>query len=209
MADEISGSPAEASAAEASSAVLPSGSTAASIGTFFPWWLLLLQGIIALILGIYLLAYPAQTLMVIITFLGAYWLVSGFFNLISIGWDRSNWGWKIVLGILGVIAGLAILAYPIYSTLLVPYLFTVMVGFLGLVYGGVALLGGLTGKGWGVGILGVLSIIFGCLILAEPVAATIAVPFVFGIFGVIFGFAAIVGSFMVRSAQKAGTPATA
>jgi uncharacterized membrane protein HdeD (DUF308 family) len=146
---------------------------------------------------------------VVITFLGAYWLVSGFFNLISIGWDRTNVGWKIVLGILGILAGLAILAYPIYSTLLVPYLFTVMVGFLALIYGGVALLGGLTGKGWGVGILGILSIIFGCLILAEPVAATLAVPFVFGIFGVIFGFAAIVGSFMVRSAQKSGTPGTA
>lgn len=203
MADEIT----ETSAAEASSAVLPSESTAAKIGTFLPWWVLLLQGVIAVLLGVYLLAYPAQTLMVVITFLGAYWLVSGFFNLVSIAWDRTDMGWKIVLGILGIIAGLAILAYPLYSTLLVPYLFTVMVGFLGLIYGGIALLGGLTGKGWGVALLGVLSIIFGCLILAEPVAATIAVPLVFGIFGVVFGFAAIVGSFMVRSAQKAGTTA--
>lgn len=203
MADEIT----ETSAAEASSAVLPSESTAAKIGTSLPWWVLLLQGVIAVLLGVYLLAYPAQTLMVVITFLGAYWLVSGFFNLISIAWDRTDMGWKIVLGILGIIAGLAILAYPLYSTLLVPYLFTVMVGFLGLIYGGIALLGGLTGKGWGVALLGVLSIIFGCLILAEPVAATIAVPLVFGIFGVVFGFAAIVGSFMVRSAQTAGTTA--
>lgn len=203
MADEIT----ETSAAEASSAVLPSESTAAKIGTSLPWWVLLLQGVIAVLLGVYLLAYPAQTLMVVITFLGAYWLVSGFFNLVSIAWDRTDMGWKIVLGILGIIAGLAILAYPLYSTLLVPYLFTVMVGFLGLIYGGIALLGGLTGKGWGVALLGVLSIIFGCLILAEPVAATIAVPLVFGIFGVVFGFAAIVGSFMVRSAQTAGTTA--
>ena len=77
-----------------------------------------------------------------------------------------------------------------------------MVGFLGLFYGIVALIGAFTGKGWGVGILGLLSIIFGGLILAEPVAATIAVPFVFGLIGIVFGFAAIVGAFMVRSAEK-------
>jgi uncharacterized membrane protein HdeD (DUF308 family) len=180
---------------------------AGMMGTFFPWWLLLLQGILALLIGIALLASPGRTMMVIITFLGAYWLVSGFFSLIALFWDRSNMLWKIVLGIIGIIAGAAILAYPIYSTFMVPYVFTIMVGFLGLFYGAVALIGAFTGKGWGVGILGVLSIIFGCLILAEPYAATIAVPFVFGIIGIVFGFAAIVGSFMVRSAQKAETPA--
>ena len=177
-----------------------------SMGTFFPWWVLLLQGIIALLLGIALLASPGKTMLVIITFLGAYWLVSGFFNLASIFWDREHMIWKIILGILGIVAGLAILAYPLYSTLLVPYLFTVMVGFLGLFYGSVALIGAFTGKGWGVGILGILSIIFGCLILAEPFAATLAVPFVFGLIGIVFGFAAIVGSFMVRSAEKSATP---
>jgi uncharacterized membrane protein HdeD (DUF308 family) len=172
------------------------------MGTFFPWWVLLLQGLIAVLLGIALLAYPVRTMLVIITFLGVYWLVSGFFNLASIFWDRENFGWKIVLGILGIVAGLAILAYPLYSTFLVPYVFTVMVGFLGLFYGAVAVIGAFTGKGWGVGVLGVLSIIFGGLILAEPYAATIAVPFVFGLAGILFGFAAIVGSLMVRSAQK-------
>ena len=178
-----------------------------SMGTFFPWWVLLLQGIIALLLGIALLASPGKTMMVIITFLGAYWLVSGIFSLVSIFWDRNNMLWKIILGIIGIIAGGAILGYPIYSTFMVPYVFTIMVGFLGLFYGAVALIGAFTGKGWGIGILGLLSIIFGCLILAEPFAATIAVPFVFGVIGIVFGFAAIVGSFMVRSAQKEETTA--
>lgn len=174
------------------------------MGSFFPWWLLLLQGIIALILGIYLLAYPLQTLMVLIVFLGAYWLVSGIFTLVAAAVESSDRGMKILLGILGIILGCLILAYPFYSTFLVPYIFTVMVGVFALIYGFIAVWGAFTGKGWGVGILGILSIIFGLLILANPIASTIAVPFVFGIFGVVFGFAAIVGSFMLRSVQKAG-----
>jgi uncharacterized membrane protein HdeD (DUF308 family) len=173
------------------------------MGTFFPWWLLLLQGIIALILGIFLLVYPLQTLMVMIVFLGAYWFVSGIFTLVSLGANKEHMGMKIVLGFLGIILGLLILAYPLYSTFIVPFVFVIMIGVIALIYGFIALIGGFTGRGWGIGILGLLSIIFGILILANPYAATIAVPFVFGIFGVIFGFIAIIGSFMVRSAQKA------
>lgn len=183
------------------------GEVPSVMGTFFPWWLLLLQGIIALILGIFLLTSPAQTLMVIVTFLGAYWFVSGIFTLISIFTDRTHIVWKIILGILSIIIGSAILSYPLYSTLVVPYVFTVMVGFLALFYGVLAIYGAITGKGWGVGILGILSILFGALILAEPVASTIAVPFVFGLIGIVFGFAAIVGSIMLRSAQKTEMPA--
>jgi len=173
------------------------------MGDFFPWWLLLLQGIIAVILGAYLLAYPLQTLMVIIVFLGAYWLVSGIFTLVSIAVDKTHMGMKILLGVLGIILGILILAYPYYSTLVVPFIFTIMVGIIALIYGFIALWGAFTGKGWGVGILGILSIIFGLIILANPIASTIAVPFVFGIFGIVFGFTAIAGSFMLRSAQKA------
>jgi uncharacterized membrane protein HdeD (DUF308 family) len=173
------------------------------MGTFFPWWLLLIQGIIALILGSFLITYPIRTLYVIIWFLGFYWLISGFVTLFGAFADSNARGMKILLGILGIILGCLILAYPVYSTFVVPLVFTIMVGVFALIYGCIALYGGFTGKGWGVGILGILSIIFGLLILANPYASTIAVPFVFGIFGIVFGFAAIVGSFFLRSAQKA------
>lgn len=173
------------------------------MGTFIPWWLLLVQGIIALILGIALLSYPVETLMVIIVFLGAYWCASAIFTLFSLAVDKSHWGMKLVLGILGLILGILILAYPLYSTFVVPYIFVIIVGVLAMFYGFIALYGAFTGKGWGIGLLGLLSIIFGLIILANPIASTIAVPFVFGMLGIVFGLAAIIGSFMLRSAQKA------
>ncbi len=173
-------------------------------GGFFPWWLLLLQGLIAVILGIFLLTYPLETLMVFIVFLGAYWFVSGIFTLVSIGADKEHTGMKVVLGILGIILGLLILAYPLYGTLIVPFVFVIMVGVIAVIYGFIGIYNAFTGKGWGVGILGLLSIIFGLIILSHPFISTLAVPFVFGILGIIFGFVAIIGSFMLRSAQKTG-----
>jgi uncharacterized membrane protein HdeD (DUF308 family) len=171
-------------------------------GGFYPWWVLLIQGIIALILGIFFLTSPGMTLLVLITFLGAYWFVSGIFTLFSAAGDEANRGMKILLGILGIILGLAILAYPFYSAFIVPFIFIIMVGVWALVIGGIHLYQGLTGGGWGVGLIGLLSVIFAFLILFNPYLATLALPFVLGIFGIIFGFAAIIGAFMVRSQQK-------
>jgi uncharacterized membrane protein HdeD (DUF308 family) len=170
------------------------------MGTFFPWWLLLLQGLIALIIGIFLLVYPLITLVILFIFLGAYWFVSGIFTLVSIGADKSHTGLKIVLGILGILLGLLFLTFPLYGAIIGTFVFVIIVGVWALVYGFIALYGAFTGNGWGVGILGILSIIFGIIILANPLYSTLAVPFVFGVLGIIFGFAAIIGSFMLRSA---------
>ena len=43
----------------------------------------------------------------------------------------------------------------------------------------------------------------GLILLIQPYIATLALPFVLGVLGIVFGFAAIVGSFMIRSGQKA------
>ena len=78
----------------------------------YPWWIILVLGIAALILGMAFLAWPYLTLMMVVTFVGAYWFITGIFSLVSLSTDRSNMGWKILIGILGIIAGIVILMYP-------------------------------------------------------------------------------------------------
>ena len=173
----------------------------------FPWWLVLIHGIVTLLLGILFLAYPLGTLFVLVTLLGAYWFVSGIFGLVSLAHDRTNLGWKLVFGILGLIAGIAILAYPLYSTIIVPTIFVIFVGFWGMVMGFTGLFAAFRGGGWGAGITGAILIIFGFLVLLHPVITAVLLPFVLGIFGIIGGIAAIVTAFMLKSrtADTAGT----
>jgi uncharacterized membrane protein HdeD (DUF308 family) len=173
----------------------------------FPWWLVLIQGIITLILGIFFLTYPYGTLLVLVTFLGAYWFISGLIGLFSLAVDKTNAGWKIVFGILGVIAGIAILAYPYYSALVVPYIFIIFVGVWGLIMGFVSLFAAFKGGGWGAGIIGVLLIIFGCIILANPLVTTLILPFVLGVFGIIGGIIAIIGSIYLKGHPMEVKPA--
>jgi uncharacterized membrane protein HdeD (DUF308 family) len=156
-----------------------------------------------LIVGCLFLAYPLNALMASIVFLGVYWFIGGIFTLFAAFMEPTDRGWRILIAIISIIAGLAILAYPIYSFLLLPALFVIFVGFWALIVGGVKIWQGFAGKDWGAVILGIISLIFGFLILGSPYIAAALIPWIFGGFAVVGGIAAIVVSFMIRGEQKA------
>ena len=177
--------------------------TATQEGPAVPWWLVLLEGIALVILGLLLLTNPGMTTFVLIQFLGIYWLVRGIFLIVSMFIDHRQWGWKLFSGILGIIAGIIILQHPLWSAILVPATLVWLLGFFGIVMGCISLFQAFKGAGWGVGVLGVLSIIFGLYLLANTLISTLSLPWVVGIFALIGGVIAIWNSFKVRSVQKA------
>ena len=85
-----------------------------------PWWLVLLEGIAAVIVGLLLLTNTGATLAILIQVLGLYWIIKGVLALVSLFVDRSMWGWKLFVGILSIIAGVIVLDNPLWSTILVP-----------------------------------------------------------------------------------------
>lgn len=168
--------------------------------TPFPWWIILIQGIVAFILGLFFLFTPFETLFVVVTFIGAYWFISGIFNLIGLAADRSNMGWKIFAGVIGIIAGILILGYPLMATLLLPALFITIIAFLGIILGFIQIFQAFSTKDWGCGLIGILALIIGLLILAKPLVAFEVLPFVLGILGVMFGVAAMIMGFRLKNA---------
>ena len=177
--------------------------TASKEAPMVPWWLALLEGIALVILGLLLLTNPAATTVVLIQFLGIYWLVKGIFELVSMFIDHRQWGWKLFSGILGIIAGIIILQHPLWSALLVPATLVWLLGFFGVIMGCISIFRAFKGAGWGVGILGVLSIIFGLYLLANTFVSTLSLPWVVGLFALVGGAVAIWNSFKVRGLQKA------
>jgi uncharacterized membrane protein HdeD (DUF308 family) len=168
-----------------------------------PWWLVLLEGIALVILGLLLLTNPAMTTLVLIQFLGIYWLIKGIFEIVSMFIDHRQWGWKLFSGILGIIAGIVILQHPLWSAILVPATLVWLLGFFGIIMGAISIFQAFKGAGWGVGILGVLSIIFGLYLLANTLISTLSLPWVVGLFAIVGGVVAIWNSFKVRGLQKA------
>ena len=120
-----------------------------------------MEGIAAIILGLLLLTSPGATVMILVQVLGLYWLIKGILQIVSIFVDSSRWGWRLFVGILGIVAGIVILRHPMVSAVLVPSLTVIFVGLLGVTIGVINLIQAFQGSGWGVGILGALSILFG------------------------------------------------
>jgi uncharacterized membrane protein HdeD (DUF308 family) len=105
---------------------------------------------------------------------------------------------KILVGILGIIAGLLIMIYPYYSTILVPSFLIIFIGVWGLIIGFITLFHSMKGGGWGEAILGLLGIIFGIVLLANPMIGAAYLPYVLGISALIGGFGAIISAFLIR-----------
>ena len=119
-------------------------------------------------------------------------------RIVSIFIDSAQWGWKLFIGILGIIAGIIVIRHPAISTIVVPTIAVWLVGLLGIVIGVISIIQAFQGGGWGVGILGVLSILFGIVLIANPLIGALALPWVLGIFGIVGGIAAIIYSFRLR-----------
>ena len=130
-----------------------------------PWWLILMAGVLNLIVGILLLANPGKTAIVLVWVLGLYWFVQGIFVLVSMFLDHSAWGWKLFMGVLGILAGIVVMRHPIASALVIPSILILLLGIQGLVMGGISLVLAFRGGGWGAGIVGALSILFGIILI--------------------------------------------
>lgn len=163
-----------------------------------PWWLVLIEGIALIIVGGLFLVNPAQTAVLVTTLLGIYWLIQGIMSLVSMFMDHSAWGWKLISGILGIIAGIIILNHPLWAPAVVGATLIIILGIQGILIGIMQLIMAFQGGGWGLAILGVISIIIGAILLFNVWVATVSLPFVIGIFAVIGGILAIIQAFRQR-----------
>ena len=156
-------------------------------------WLIVIQGVAGIILGLLLLTAPGISSLVLVQFLALYWLVSGIIGLVSLIWDRTQWGWKVFGGVLGVVAGTAVLRHPMYATVLLGTTLVVFMGILALVFGVMNLVRAFSaGGGWGMGVLGALDVIIGFFLIVNPLAGAVALPIVLGAFILVGGIASII-----------------
>jgi uncharacterized membrane protein HdeD (DUF308 family) len=177
-----------------------SGTKVASSQAQGIWWLFLLQGIMAVILGLMFLTAPGATLVALATFLGFYWLITGILALVRVFVDRSvPWIWSLLVGIVGILAGLFVLHHPLLAAITVPTALVIILGVQGLIMGVLDVIAGLKGGGFGSIALGVINILVGLLLLGSPLAAALAVPLVFGVLLVIQGVALVIWAFRVKA----------
>jgi len=176
-----------------------SGQTSYVEVTIFPWWAVLLQGLLAIILGIVFLFYPQQTVGVVAWLFGIYLLFAGVVSLVSIFVDRSNLAWKLIFGVLGVIVGGYLIANPGIGAAIGVTTVGIMIGILVLIMGAIMLLAAFRGGGWGAGILGILVIILGLLMLGSPYVTIANLLYLLAFFAIAGGAILVYMAFKVRN----------
>jgi uncharacterized membrane protein HdeD (DUF308 family) len=177
------------------------------------WKSELVSGLLAVILGIIVLAWPGISILVAAIVFGAYLLVTGIAQVIMAFSLHVTAGGRILLFISGAAALiLAVLAFRHFGEGYAILLLAIWIG-VGFVFRGVATTVAaisdptLPGRGWQI-FLGVISLIAGVVVIASPFESIITLAIVAGVCLVIIGVFEVVTAFGIRKAAKSlGTPA--
>jgi uncharacterized membrane protein HdeD (DUF308 family) len=170
------------------------------------WWLYAVRGLVAVIFGILAFTRPEQALQALVLVFGAFALVDGIFAMFAgIASYRyfSHW-WAVLLeGVTGVVIGLLTFFWPNVTALALVYFIGAWALITGIfeIVAAVQLRRVITGE-WMLILGGLLSIFFGVLMFAFPLAGAVSVIWVIGIYAGFFGISEIVFAFRLYSLRR-------
>lgn len=167
------------------------------------WWLAALRGVLAVIFGVAAFVWPGITFEVLVLLFGAFAFVDGIllfcFGLLAAG-EHEQW-WPLVLsGIVGVAVGVLTFSQPAATALALVFvigIWAVVTGLLEIV-AAIRLRKVITTE-WLMGFTGVVSIIFGVLVLVQPGPGALALVYLFGLYAILVGVSQIGFGFRLRS----------
>jgi len=166
------------------------------------WWLVALRGALAVVFGIVAFVWPGFTFEVLVLLFGAYAFVDGIivlsFGLMAAG-SGGRW-WPLVLGgIVGIAAGVLTFFYPGATALALVLViggWAIVTGVLEIA--GAIRLRNLISNEWLIALSGLLSIVFGALVLVQPGSGALTLVYVFGSYAIIAGLAQLGLAFRLR-----------
>ncbi len=165
------------------------------------WWVILLRGILALIFGVLTFVWPGITLAVLVALYGAFALVDGVLAIVAAirgGAPAPRW-WLALVGVFGIAAGVLTVLWPqITAVVLLMFIaaWAIAMGVMQIV-GAIKLRNEIEGE-WLLIASGVLSVLFGVMLVAWPGAGALAMVLVIGAFAIMFGILMIGFSLRLR-----------
>jgi uncharacterized membrane protein HdeD (DUF308 family) len=164
------------------------------------WWVVALRGLAAIIFGILAFIWPGITLTVLILFYGAYAIVDGLLALyVAIRSGGQQRGALLLEGIIGIAAGLVAFLWPSITALALVYVIAAWAILTGVVevIAAVRLRQVITNE-WALILAGVLSVVFGLLLVMQPGAGALALVWLIGVYAVIFGLGLLAFAWRLR-----------
>ena len=166
------------------------------------WWALALRGCLSILVGILALTKPGVTLTAIVLLIAAYMFVDGVFAIMAAlrgirAGDR--WGWMLVEGILGIVAGIIVFRTPSTGAIVLLWL----VAFWAITHGIAEIAAGIKlrkiiDNEWLLIIAGVLSLALGIYVLMRPGVGLMLLVTWVGVYALFAGILMLMLSLKIR-----------
>jgi uncharacterized membrane protein HdeD (DUF308 family) len=164
---------------------------------------LLLRGIAAIVFGVLCIAWPGVSLLTLVILYGAFAFADGILALVSAirgeTKDAPVW-WLVVMGLAGIATGVITFFWPGITT----FVLVVFIGALAIVRGVTEIVAAIRlrkeiDNEWWLILAGLMSLIFGVLILALPGPGALALVWVIGLYAIAIGVVFVMFSFRLKS----------
>jgi uncharacterized membrane protein HdeD (DUF308 family) len=170
------------------------------------WWLIVLQGVLAVLFGLMAFVLPGRTLGILVTLFGAYALADGvvaLFRTFRAGATGVPWWPFLLQGIVSVGAGIVTFSWPGMTALFLLYCIAAWALVSGVVqiFVALALRKELEGE-WLVILSGLLSVLLGLWLFAAPGEGALAIVWLIGSFAVVFGVVLIAAGLQLRGLSR-------
>ena len=171
------------------------------------WWALALRGLFGVLFGIIAFVNPGVTILSLVILFSAYMLVDGVFGIVSAvraAARHERWGMLLLEGILDIAVGVIAFLLPGSAVLA----FVLLMAAWALVTGGLMLASAFRlhvhyGRWW-LALGGIVSIIYGILLVIAPVMGAVVLTWWLGAYALAFGVMLIVLAFKLRARRQEG-----
>lgn len=171
------------------------------------WGWLFAYGVLTLLAGIVVLAWPSETLLVLAVLFGIQLIISGIFRFVAaLATDDLAGGTRVLLALLGVLSVIVGL-WAVRHVVLTLLALTVFLGIYWVISGVIDIFTslahrGMPSRGW-TALTGVLGVIAGIIVLAFPGLTLLGLAIILGIWLLIFGVMEMMSAWRLRQASHA------
>jgi uncharacterized membrane protein HdeD (DUF308 family) len=171
------------------------------------WGWVFAYGVLTLLAGIFVLAWPGVTLLALAVLFGVQLIVSGIFRFVAaFATDDQTGGTRVLLALLGILS-VIIGLWAVRHVLLTLLALVVFLGIFWVVSGVIDIFTTLTHRamvhrGWAA-LTGVLSVLAGLIVLAVPGLSLFGLALVLGVWLIIFATMEMGAAFRLRALTRA------
>jgi uncharacterized membrane protein HdeD (DUF308 family) len=169
------------------------------------WWTVGLRGILGILFGLICLLTPGLAVEVFVILFAAYMLVDGVFAIaagIKAARSGERWGLLILEGIVDLAAGLVAVLWPAITLVALIWLIAIWAVVTGALMLAAAFTLNLDHGRWWLALGGIASVIFGILLVIEPLIGAVVLTLWIGAYALVFGIFLLILAFQLHAKKE-------